>query len=260
MKKYLLRLKNLFSALRKCLERNKIFFEVFSFLLLGCAGLYVSYNSYKISALEVRIHKTELAPTFKIELAEPVERTDNTEPGKLFTKNIKVFRIGGYADAVKCGVLTYMHVSKRTVGNNKDNIEVLGTMDVSNYRCENKFGIDGYVLCSGSVPVPFDSSLITGIGGSRKQLNISDSTCFNYVISYESILILEYLDVLNNQEKLYYDLNNGGEMITKQWYNSVYLNQCINRNGPAFPLELITLDEVKAIFDSANCKKPYVNI
>jgi hypothetical protein len=49
------------------LERNKIYFEIFSFIIIGLSGVYVSYTQSKISKLEYELNKTQIQPLLKIE-------------------------------------------------------------------------------------------------------------------------------------------------------------------------------------------------
>ncbi len=57
----------LVSQIRAWLERNKVFFEIFSSSLLGVAAIYVAYVSYLVSESQLRISKIGTQPHFYIE-------------------------------------------------------------------------------------------------------------------------------------------------------------------------------------------------
>lgn len=52
--------------MRKFLEKNKIYFEVFSLTFLGLMGIVVSISQAVIARRELKIHEKELLPTFSI--------------------------------------------------------------------------------------------------------------------------------------------------------------------------------------------------
>ncbi|MEQ8905709.1 hypothetical protein [Ekhidna sp.] len=62
-------------SVRKWLNKNKVFFEVFSFLFLGLAAIFISYQQWKIASMELQLNELNYLPKINIEL----EKNGNTE-------------------------------------------------------------------------------------------------------------------------------------------------------------------------------------
>ncbi|HBR55086.1 MAG TPA: hypothetical protein DEA82_13245 [Flavobacteriaceae bacterium] len=88
--------------LRKELEKNKIFFEVFSYLFLGIASLVVAYFSYQTSKGELEILRLEHLPVINLDrkMNENFDKIEIKNAGyHLFNPKVDyttVFIIKGY--------------------------------------------------------------------------------------------------------------------------------------------------------------------
>jgi hypothetical protein len=81
---------------RSLLQRNKIFFEVFSYLVIGIAGVYFSYSQWDTNRKQVAMQKSEMQPVFRITFTlykDSLSGVYNTEMFEIYNdgKPIKSF-------------------------------------------------------------------------------------------------------------------------------------------------------------------------
>lgn len=227
-----------FRSFRNFLNDNKVFIEVFSFLVLGIAGVYVSYNSYRVSEVELRIHEAELTPIFKLALL------DTTEVLSMFKEEgIKIIKESGYANKVKCEVLTYITVSIDSLIDSEYVMQKSLLLKVDYYaNCENTLGTKGYISCVLMDSLPHNGLIIEEEGAIypvyRERLGKTD-----FSIVEQSIVHLTYLDILNQERELYYDVNRGGNVIEREEVLKI-AKECVNEKVPIESLD-ITVDTLK---------------
>ncbi|GAB2472628.1 hypothetical protein GCM10011375_27510 [Hymenobacter qilianensis] len=58
----------IFHIMKRFLRDNKIYFEVFSFLVIGICGLIITYYQYKVASQELAIHQSQASPLLRLEL------------------------------------------------------------------------------------------------------------------------------------------------------------------------------------------------
>jgi len=179
--------------LRKWLSKNKVFFEVFSFLFLGIASLTVGYFSYLTSQGQLELLRSEQSPIINIQR----EYTDDPEFSKIDYEFLKIENVGYHLFNFEVSYKTYFIINKY-----QDSIITTPT--------DFYFAINDYysfVYETGNT-----TGLIAKVNSSdytkKESLRISrecrelfgDDFQFS---SFENLLIIKYLDV-NNKSQLKY--------------------------------------------------------
>lgn len=235
-----------FQIVREWLNNNKVFLEVFSFLVLGIASIIVSYNSYRISALEFKIREKEIAPTFKIEI------TDTSVYPHLFKREMKALKVSGYGDNFHANIISFVVLSKydslgkRTFTAN-NHLSVL----VDYYtKCVNEIGKKSYIVAYAKEHPESHEYLKHSIEDNPILKHFVERQEKNkkvyYSVELKSILVIHYTDIFGAGKKLPYDLNKGGNTVAAEDVLS-YLDR-LNKDK-VYKLSELSLDKLIKMMD-----------
>lgn len=95
---------------REWLETNKVFFEVFSWIILGIMGIIVSMASLQVSRLQADLQRAQVTPSFNIQFKQAYD----TEK-QLYTDNVLTIANSGYSLSEFSSKVTSLYeVTRRT--------------------------------------------------------------------------------------------------------------------------------------------------
>lgn len=183
-----MKLKTRSKLFRKCLIRNKIFFEVFSYVFLGLASIYVASLSYMSSEKQLEITTLQSEPLINIQK----DYNDNYE-------FIKVSNVGYHLTGVSIDYTSFL------IFKNYETIEgyrdfYLKTADYYNnhYEPDNTTGIISSI----------SSSKYMNVEKNRIFDEIKDSilTDFDYS-SFKHLLKIRYYDIFKKTHVNYYSID-----------------------------------------------------
>ena len=197
---------------RTFLENNKIFFEIFSNVILGIMGIIISISAIRLTKYQNILTERELLPVMEIR-----EYLEENEENLYLEENIQISNVGGALYGFQTDMACVLNINYITEGLEKGTI---------------KKELDGYYYYSRNTQAA--TGILEIIGGynnnynfSNLQLEIMEGKYKEYGISFleikiESYLKIEYYDVLDNKHTEYYKLADSTEKIEEQEGNDIF--------------------------------------
>jgi len=226
-----IKIKTVIINLRSWLERNKIFFEVFSYSVIGLAGIYFSISQLKVNQRQIEIQKSEMQPVFRITFTLYQDSLSNVYNTEVFG----IYNDGKPLKSFKYDVKTYYKI---------DYISQKEDVNKSFF-----IPISGFYWAQ----FPLDNSTGLLVNGFLKNNNSEFKRIYDeclhqstnnefYFVSKFSLFKIDYTDLSNTNYTLYFK---GRESISYENYNEL-----INKSKELkdnFPIDVakVTLDSIK---------------
>jgi hypothetical protein len=106
---------NIIKWLRMFLERNKIFFEIFSYVVIGFTGIIFSYFQWKTNEQQIEMHRNEIQPVFRI--AFTLYKIDSEVYN---TEALKIYNDGTPIKSFDYEIKTYYHLEYISKNNREE--------------------------------------------------------------------------------------------------------------------------------------------
>jgi len=225
------KIKTIIIKLRSWLERNKIFFEVFSYLVIGLAGIYFSISQLKVNQRQIEIQRSEIQPIFKISFTLHEDTLSNVY-------NTEVFEI--YNEGKPLKSFNY-------------NIQTFYKIDyISQKKGINK---SFFIPISGFYWAQFPSHNSTGLltsgflKNNNSELKRIYDECLNqskdnefYNVSKFSLITIDYKDLNDTDHRLYFK---NREPISYETYNELINKPKELKDDFPIDVEKVTLNIIK---------------
>src|SRR6185503_11201231 len=116
--------------MKRFLEQNKIYFEIFASLLFGSAALFVSLASYHISNQQLALNSQAQQPHFSVQTTY----VHNDGTGKDDDTQLYVSSSSGFAYNLHCQVYSFLDIGLFSGGKRKDSlVPLIGYYPVSQH-------------------------------------------------------------------------------------------------------------------------------
>lgn len=192
--------------IRTFLENNKIFFEIFSSVILGIMGVIISISAIKVTQYQNTLAERELLPIMEIK-----EYLEKDEENSYLESIIQISNVGGALYGFQSDTICILNINYLTEDLKKGTI---------------KKELDGYYYYGRSTQA--STGILKTIGGYNNYYNLSDLELeimgqkykeygiYSLEIEIETYLRIEYYDVLDKKHTEYYRLADSTEKIEEQ--------------------------------------------
>lgn len=220
------------NCIRDFFTENKIFFEIFSYIVIGVAGIIFSYFQLKINKQQIEIQKKELQPIFKITYT--LYKGERTE-----TYDTEIIEIHNDGKAVKSFDSKIKTFYKIEYSNHKKGLKIEQNIPIAGFyfaqsKAQNSTGLllQGYYRNNNADYARLYRECIA-------QTLDGDY----YFINRFSLIKIVYVDISDTKYTVYYKNN---EMIDEKEYNQILESENFSHEFP-LDVEKVTLNEIKRI-------------
>lgn len=218
-------------TLRLFLERNKIFFEVFSYLIIGIAGIYFSFTQWKTNQQQIEMQTSELQPIFRITFTLYKDTLSNVYNTEIF----EIYNDGKPLKSFDYDIQTFYkidYISQKKNINKSFSIPIVGFY-FAQFPLHNSTGLllRGFLKNNNS-----DFKRVYD-----ECMNQSTDSDF-YNVSHYSLFKIDYIDLTDTKHTLYFK---NREQISYEIYNELINKQKELKSDIPIDVGKVTLDIIK---------------
>lgn len=179
--------------MKSFLERNKIYFEIFTSLLFGLAALFVSLASYRISNQQLALNSQAQQPHFSVQTSyifnPGTQKYDETQ---LYVNNVS-----GFAYNIHCQVYSFIALTLSVDGKRETSlVPLIGYYPVS-HRTDSSVGTL-FVFSGGA-----NNARYIGLENSLRNEPLPVNKSF-VESKLENLVTIDYLDTTNVKHTSYF--------------------------------------------------------
>jgi len=179
--------------MKRFLEQNKIYFEIFASLLFGSAALFVSLASYHISNQQLALNSQAQQPHFSVQTTY----VHNDGTGKDDDTQLYVSSSSGFAYNLHCQVYSFLDIGLFSGGKRKDSlVPLIGYYPVSQHTGSS---VGTLFVFRGNANNAHLLGLVDSL--KKEQLPPGETLAEAKLLN---LVVIDYLDVTNIGHKAYF--------------------------------------------------------
>lgn len=198
--------------MRKFFTQNKIYFEIFSLLVLGVGGTIITYFQYKVSNQALLIQQSQALPLLRLN----VEKLQNFNNSFFDTEVLNVYNEGELIKDINCTTTSFIRLRiNKSASNYKSSIiylplaEYLNTKTITSQHKGKLMELYSF----GNYKSFYNNIYIKAIQNSNNNLTISAERI--------TLVNLTYRDIINTHHTEYYYVTSESQLIDRTKYLKV---------------------------------------